>query len=296
MTRRPRAAFIAAAITLGLLPACSIEVRDPDATSTPSASSVARPEPSSTPRSRLSPELAEALTAVIEAHPEADVAVALTAVGTAEDRQVHLVPSGSAPPTLVAWSTMKVPLALAASRADRDGTRTDVAAALTASDNEAALRLWTGLGDGDEASAAVEDVLAEGGDPRSRVPATSPVVGYSPFGQTPWRLDDQARVVGALPCLLGSSAVTEPMGEVQPGQAWGLGQVEDAQIKGGWGPTPDGYVVRQVALIPGSSGGLAAVTLQVRSDTYDAGVAIADELAAAVEDEIDALPTGRCTG
>ena len=198
------------------------------------------------------------------------------------------------PPTLVAWSTIKVPLSLAVTRSGGgEAAAPDLEAALTASDNAAAARLWESLGDGEEAASAVQSQLRRGGDPRTRVPPQVTVPGYSPFGQAKWRLADQARFAAVLPCLPGSEPVTEAMGRVVDGQRWGLGSIADARFKGGWGPTPSGYVVRQMGLVPGTKGG-TAVAVQARTGTYEQGTAVLTEIARVLREHVGDLPTGAC--
>lgn len=258
----------------------------PSATSSGSASAG-----SSGPRHRgttgLESRLVADLEEVEQAHPDAEVAIALAPVGGDEKPRVV----GTAP-RLIAWSTIKVPLSLAVIRSDASGDA-GIEAAITASDNESAMRLWEGLGAGEQAAEAVRAELRRGGDARTRVPPWVTVPGYSPFGQAAWRLTDQATFTAALPCLSGSSTVTDAMGRVVEGQRWGLGRIEGARFKGGWGSTPDGYVVRQLGLLPGTKGETAAA-VQVRTGTHEQGTAIASELADVVERHRADLPTGSC--
>lgn len=251
-------------------------------TSTSTSTSTAPAEP---------PVLHRALVAdlqeVLRTHEGAEVSVALAPVGSPELTRVV----GEATP-LVAWSTIKVPLALAVLRSDHVAPA-DTTAALTASDNAAAQRLWEGLGSGASASDAVESELRRGGDTRTEVPPEVTVPGYSAFGQSTWRLADQASFTAALPCLRGASPVTEAMGRVIGGQRWGLGGIDGARLKGGWGPTPEGYVVRQLGIVPGAKGGTAAA-LQVRTDSHAQGTAIMDAVAAVIEQHRGDLPTGSC--
>src|SRR6516165_12191932 len=64
----------------------------------------------------------------------------------------------------VAWSTIKVPLAIAALRSDWLRAKDLAAKAITESDNGASEQLWSGLGDPAEAARRVQDIIAEGGD------------------------------------------------------------------------------------------------------------------------------------
>lgn len=245
-----------------------------------------RPTPTRTGAAR---DLDRAVAQVAAAHPQADIALAWAPVGA--HARVEVVGD---PVPLVAWSTIKVPLALAVTRSSVGADATgDVEAAITRSDNDAALALWERLGSGEPAASAVETQLGRGEDRTTQVPAEVTVPGFSPFGQSVWRVEDQTRFTADLPCLAGSGAVTEPMGRVVDGQRWGLGQVAGARYKGGWGQTPEGYVVRQLGVVPGAKGD-TAVTLQVRAGNHEEGTAIADELGAAVGEQAPRLPGGTC--
>ncbi|PQM49300.1 hypothetical protein C1Y40_00468 [Mycobacterium talmoniae] len=69
----------------------------------------------------------------------------------------------------VAWSTIKVPLAIAALRANRDAAQPLAVKAITESDNAAAEQLWSQLGPPDQAARRVQDILRDGGDPATVV-------------------------------------------------------------------------------------------------------------------------------
>lgn len=255
------------------------------ATSDSASASAATSRP--TASKDLDDRLVSDLEAVVTAHPEARIAVALSPVGGGE--RPHVVGDEA---DLVAWSTIKVPLSLAVIDSGQSHPN-DIRAALTISDNAAADRLWTSLGTGAEASNAVEGILRRGGDQGTRVPSEVTSPGHSAFGQAIWRLPDQAAFTAKLPCLPGSSGVTTTMGQVSADQRWGLGQIEGARLKGGWGDTPDGYVVRQLGLVPGAKGETAA-TVQVRARSHAEGTGIADELAGVLEEHSADLPTGSC--
>lgn len=250
------------------------------------ASSTSR---SSHPGRRLPRSLRRDLQDVRSAHPDAEVSVAVMPVdGDGPPRVV------GHPPTLVAWSTMKVPIALAIERAGLgEEAAGDVEQAITASDNAAAARLWDRLGGGTAASRATEEQLRRGGDRTTRVPSQVTIPGYSPFGQSKWRLRDQVHFTAELPCLAGSDRVSDAMGHVVPGQQWGLGSLSGARFKGGWGPTPEGYVVRQLGVLPSTKGD-TAVALQVRGANHGSTTAVATELAEVLGRHADDLPTGSC--
>ncbi|MFG1795634.1 hypothetical protein [Nocardia sp. NPDC049149] len=195
-----------------------------------------------------------------------------------------------------AWSTMKVPLTIAALRRN-PGTSTYAAqAAITASDNAAADTLWQSLGSNQEAAQAVQAVLREGGDTKTTVPATRARPEHSAFGQAEWSLAEQVRFASRLPCLPQSGPVVSLMEEVQPSQRWGLGVFSGAEFKGGWGPDASGaYLVRQFGLLSTPSGQIAvAFAAQSDSGAFSEGMTLLDKLAGAISQHLGELAGGKC--
>ncbi len=198
----------------------------------------------------------------------------------------------------IAWSTMKVPLAVAALRHDTDASiLEEVEAAITVSDNDAAYALWESLGDNAEAAQAVQDVLDEAGDATTGVGAPRTRLDDTSFGGTEWTLANQVRFASRLPCLPDTEAVTKLMGEITPEQSWGLGLLDGAEYKGGWGPDDETgvYTVRQFGLVPIGSGRLAvALAAQADSGTFEDTTALLDALAALVGRHLSELRGGVC--
>jgi Beta-lactamase enzyme family len=176
--------------------------------------------------------------------------------------------------TGVAWSTIKVPLAVAALRAD--AARPDqLEAVITRSDNAAAEELWSQLGDG--AAQLVQSVLREAGDTASVVESRRVRAEYTPFGQTRWSLADQARFAAGLSQVPGSSRVIDLMETLTVDHRWGLA-AKGVAAKGGWGPGPSGgYLVRQFAIVSGTVG--VALAADVGDGGYEAGVQVVNSLA-----------------
>jgi hypothetical protein len=152
-----------------------------------------------------------------------------------------------------AWSTMKVPVivaAIAAGRADWEA----IEAAITRSDNDAARLLWERLDDG---SAEVEAVLRRAGDMETTLEREPDPRGYSSFGRTVWPLPAAIAFYGALARgeLLpkgDTERVLDAMGRIVAEQRWGLGRIPGICFKGGWGPSdrPEGgYEVIQVGVV-----------------------------------------------
>ncbi|GAB4584272.1 hypothetical protein Ntsu_21040 [Nocardia sp. IFM 10818] len=226
-----------------------------------------------------------------ELRPALNGKVALAILPVGGDRVVTLGDWSSGP----AWSTMKVPLALAALR-QNSGYSGTASTAITYSDNSAADVLWQSLGAPAAAAQAVEAVLREGGDAVTKVPATRTRSEYSAFGQADWSLDDQVRFAAKLPCLPESGSVTSLMGQISYGQRWGLGNLDGAEFKGGWGPDTGGnYLVRQFGLIPVEGGQVAvAIAAAPSSGSFDEGTVMLNKVAALVGEHLEELQGGVC--
>lgn len=196
----------------------------------------------------------------------------------------------------VAWSTSKVPLAIAALRAGPVAAKPDVTLAITRSDNAAAERLWSMLGPPAVAAAAVAGVLSEGGDTVTRVQSRRVRPEYTAFGQTEWSTARQALFTAHLPCLQAGAEVLALMRTLDPEQQWGLARLPGAAAKGGWGPDEKGtHLVRQLGVIPNGSGWTAVVLgAQPGSGSFTDGTALLDRLTQWVGDHLRQLPDGRC--
>jgi hypothetical protein len=162
-----------------------------------------------------------------------------------------------------AWSTMKVPVIVACIASGRADWH-EIEAAITRSDNEAALRLWSALDDG---AAQVEAVLRRAGDPQTVLEREPDPRGWSPFGRTVWTLEAgatfyRALARGELLDTADTERILDAMGHVVPDQRWGLGRIPGVRFKGGWGPAEEpggGYEVIQFGIAGGAVIALAAV-------------------------------------
>jgi hypothetical protein len=204
----------------------------------------------------------------------------------------------------VAWSTIKVPIALAVEARFNDAppasTQDLLTRAITASDNAAAEGLWASLGPPGVAGTTVQRVLAASGDTSTSVETRVLRPGFTSFGQTVWSLDAQQRFIAGLPCLAHAQPVLALMRGIEPDQRWGLGTLASVTgFKGGWGPDPAGrYLVRQMGLIRLSNGRLLAVSIATTpaDGSFGTGTsnlgALAQWLAAHVKTA--AVPAARC--
>lgn len=193
-----------------------------------------------------------------------------------------------------AWSTIKVPLVIAAMRkANSTEVTPDMRAAITQSDNAAADRVWATLGTPQEASAAVEKVLSDTGF-AAEVPATRPRPEFSAFGQTMWTLNAQLGFLSAARCDPANAPAFDLMGEISGGQRWGLGQLPGAQFKGGWGPDPGGaYLVRQMGVV-NDGRTVVAVAVKPGSGSFDDGTATLNQIGTWLQAHLTELPVGQC--
>lgn len=196
----------------------------------------------------------------------------------------------------VAWSTSKVPLAVAALRAAPVAAKPWVALAITRSDNAAAEELWSMLGPPEVAAAAVAGVLGEVGDTVTRVQSQRVRPEYTAFGQTEWSTTRQALFAAHLPCIEAGADVLALMRTLDPEHQWGLARLPGAAAKGGWGPDENGaHLVRQLGVIPNGSGWTAvALGARPKSGTFADGIALLDRLTQWVGSHLRQLPDGRC--
>lgn len=286
-------ACMAAAGLVACLPSCTIgptvsstteeHLPQPDI-GTPS------PEPTQPPTEDATPhpsaELQAALDAAVAEVVQAYGGVAEVAIVGAAGEYTAGDAGGFA-----AWSTIKVPIAIAALK-ENPGLASQAALAIQSSDNAAAMMLWNST-----SPEAVEAVLAQGTVPitvqRQYVRAE-----FSPFGQTQWTVTEQARFASHMRCVDGAEQVLELMGSIAPGQSYGLGTLPAARFKGGWGPSAEngGYEVRQFGLVQDEAGRDVAIALAVRATdgSYASGQAMASELAALIRPALDTAPAAHC--
>jgi beta-lactamase class A len=193
------------------------------------------------------------------------------------------------------WSTMKVPVIVAAMQEGR-AQQEAVEAAITRSDNDAALFVWEELGGDDTARASrVDAVLRQAGDDATSVVDVPDPRGFSPFGRTVWSLAGAATfyrslATGELLSPTDTDLILDAMGRVVADQRWGVGAAAwDAapplRFKGGWGPSESdsgGHEVLQVGLIGEGEDGVViaiAATAPDHGAATEAATRVAQEIA-----------------
>ncbi|GAB20412.1 hypothetical protein GOEFS_115_00520 [Gordonia effusa NBRC 100432] len=222
------------------------------------------------------------------------VSVSIVGVGASSWQRINLGTLG----TQVAWSTIKVPLAIAAER--KDGPMTATSAAITQSDNASAEALWASLGGGSRASEAVMAVLRQAGS-NAQVPSRRLLAGFTVFGQTPWPTSDAAIFAANLPCLPDANRVLGYMGNVAGNQQWGaqiMAAPTSTAVKGGWGPSPaSGYVVRQIAILTFGGGVKTAIAMTTAASggSLESGISTLNQVARWLNTKVEQLPGGTCS-
>ncbi|MFV8049985.1 hypothetical protein [Mycobacterium sp. 48b] len=195
-----------------------------------------------------------------------------------------------------AWSTIKVPLIIAALREEEPPRVTEaMTAAITQSDNAAAESIWESLGTPAEAADKVEAVLRQTGDP-TIVQSQRVRPEFSASGQTDWSLTDQVRFTSVAVCDKENEPVFDLMGRVESDQRWGIGTIADSRLKGGWGPSPTGgYLVRQLGVLT-TPAGRVSVALAALPDSgkFEDGTAALTTMASWLRERLGGLPTGHC--
>jgi hypothetical protein len=229
--------------------------------------------------------------AQLETSLHAKMGVAVSAVG-----------DGQAPMVLgdweegPAWSTIKVPLVIAAYRQQEPPrVNAEMKAAITESDNASAESVWASLGDPVTAAKQVQEILRETGDPTT-VQSRKLRPEFSAFGQTIWPLLGQVRFAASAFCNSEDSPIFSLMSQVEPDQRWGIGNIPDTPLKGGWGPSSSGkYLVRQFGVLTTAVGKLAvAVAAEPASGSFDDGTHDLGEVARWLMDHVADLPAGQC--
>lgn len=253
-----------------------------------------RPSGAATPSARapIAGNLASDF-ARLESGLHARTGVVIRPVGSEADEPVTVLGEWSSGP---AWSTIKVPLVIAAMREQNsDQVTSQMTAAITESDNAAAEAIWGGLGEPSTAADKVGAVLREAGDPTT-VQSQKVRREYTAFGQTDWSLTNQASFLSAAACNPADEQVLALMGKVDSVQKWGLGVLSDTKIKGGWGPSPSGrYLVRQMGIVPTSNGSIVvAMAAEPDSGTFADGSEELSEIARWLDDRVDFLPAAHC--
>jgi hypothetical protein len=179
----------------------------------------------------------------------------------------------------VAWSTIKVPLAIAALRTGSAQAQDLVVKAITESDNPASEQLWSQLGNTADAARKVQHVIGECGDAATVVELRRLRPGFTAFGQTQWALERQANFAAQLSLIPNATTVIDLMRHLAFEHRWGLA-AKGIAAKAGWGPGVDGdYLVRQFGIVPTQSGQWGvALAAEAHDGVFETGVEVVNTL------------------
>jgi hypothetical protein len=179
----------------------------------------------------------------------------------------------------VAWSTIKVPLAIAALRTDSSRAHDLAVKAITESDNPASEQLWSQLGNPADAALKVQHVIGECGDTATVVELRRLRRGFTAFGQTQWTLERQAHFASQLSLIPDATTVIDLMRHLAVDHRWGLA-AKDVAAKAGWGPGVNGdYLVRQFGIVPTQSGQWGvALAAEAHDGVFETGVDVVNTL------------------
>ncbi|MEK0128188.1 hypothetical protein [Corynebacterium marquesiae] len=234
-----------AALTLFTLSACSSDPETGKASAPATASPAPNPDSVRTQLDRAVDKTAR------KYHAKVGVAI------SAGDDIIAVGDEGKGP----VWSTIKVPIAIAALKDGADKSLVDLA--IKESDNDAAYSLWSQVqwheGSADK---AVEELLEDYGSHAD--------IHNTAFGYSTWSLKDQAVFGAELPCIEEADYVHKVLKDIVSWQKIGLSKEKRTRAKSGWGLDEDEneYTYRQFG-VHEVTGKRIGVALSVVTDGED---------------------------
>lgn len=234
-----------AALTLFTVSACSSDPETEKASAPATAPSAPNPDSVRTQLDRAVEKTAR------KYHAKVGVAI------SAGDVTIAVGDKGKGP----VWSTIKVPIAIAALKDGADKSLVDLA--IKESDNDAAYSLWSQVqwheGSADK---AVEELLEDYGSHAD--------IHNTAFGYSTWSLKDQAVFGAELPCIEEADYVHKVLKDIVSWQKTGLSKEKRTRAKSGWGLDEDEneYTYRQFG-VHEVTGKRVGVALSVVTDGED---------------------------
>ncbi|QQA99915.1 hypothetical protein ACKFR9_07090 [Corynebacterium marquesiae] len=234
-----------AVLTLFTVSACSSDPETEKASAPATASPAPNPDSVRTQLDRAVDKTAR------KYHAKVGVAI------SAGDDTIAVGDKGKGP----VWSTIKVPIAIAALKDGADKSLVDLA--IKESDNDAAYSLWSQVqwheGSADK---AVEELLEDYGSHAD--------IHNTAFGYSTWSLKDQAVFGAELPCIEEADYVHKVLKDIVSWQKIGLSKEKRTRAKSGWGLDEDEneYTYRQFG-VHEVTGKRVGVALSVVTDGED---------------------------
>ncbi|MDO4911523.1 MAG: hypothetical protein Q3972_07245 [Corynebacterium sp.] len=143
-----------------------------------------------------------------------------------------------------AWSTLHVPIAMALMKGHSIDTD-QLGSFIQETNTDVAAQYYSALGAPPAASVKVNDILRQGGDTTTALSAGT----TKPCSVTAWSLFDQANWAANIRKISGSELVLQAMSDNSGASSFGLGHVDGAIYKTGWGVDFAGdFSVRQFGL------------------------------------------------
>ncbi len=178
---------------------------------------------------------------------------------------------------LPAWSTIKVPIALAiAQQGKGDEMAGAISASLHDSDNDTAAQLWSALsGSQFERAQIVDDLFVSVGD------KTTKIDGQGYFGLTLWDVADQVTFLKQMPCVSGADQIIGDMSNIREDLRWGIGQLPNPVFKGGWGLDNGVYTSRQLGWFTTEDGDRVLLAIALSCPDHETGSKALTEMAKA---------------
>ena len=232
------------------------------------------------------------------------VGAAVTAPG---NKDVSEVKTGGSWDGGRAWSTIKVPLAIAAIQENAStggvtdvyggscnpGLSSAVADAIKASDNCSAWWLWQALGgDNSQAASKVTAVIKAGGDTSTTVNSVGNGRSLT-SGMTDWSLVGQAIFAANMASINGSSSVMAAMKNHGASDGNSGLNTFTAMTKGGWGDDGGTSATRQFGIVKLKNGKCSAVAIWTSSGS---SFSVLNKIAQVLLNHEDDLPSGTCPG
>lgn len=255
-----------AALTLLTVSACSGE---PETESAPASSTTSSAPDQNLVRTQLDRSVDKTAK---KYHAQVGVAI------SASDDTIAAGDKGDGP----VWSTIKVPIAIAALKDGADKSLVDLA--IKESDNDAAYSLWSQVqwyeGSADK---AVRDLLDDHGSHAD--------IHDTAFGYSTWPLKDQAVFGAQLPCIEEADYVHKVLKDIVSWQKVGLSKEKQTRAKSGWGldDEENEYTYRQFGVheVAGKRVGIA-LSVVTDGENYAEAEPAVDYLAHQLVDIVEA--------
>lgn len=181
-----------------------------------------------------------------------------------------------------AWATLHIPIAVAA--IDNGHFDDDIVGMIRDVDTEVASKIYATLGSTQQASSLVISVLRNAGDTLTNIDPTN----ARPCNYTSWSVADQATFIANMSLTESGKEVMQLMASYPGSQRYGLGHIDGAVYKSGWGTDFTGdFSVRQFGIIPTSYGDVAvSIIVHAGDGTFGSAQSMLNDFADGIKEII----------